>query len=103
MLQATENSLKKKPDLAEEITEVVVGMVDRGAVVLLSEEEVNTCEGDYYYLPLVAAMGKRSLRVCFDGSRKQCGCESINYHLCKGPDRFMNDLLSVLLAFQNGL
>ena len=26
----------------------------------------------------------------------------MNYHLCKGPDRFMNDLLSVLLAFRNG-
>ena len=26
----------------------------------------------------------------------------MNYHLCKGPDHFINDLLSVLLAFRNG-
>ena len=101
-LQAMEKSLAKKPTLAEEFNEGIRAMIERGSAVPLSKEVLDDWNGDYYYLPIVGVQGKKSLRVCFDASRKQCGCESMNYHLCKGPDRFMNDLLSVLLAFRNG-
>ena len=102
MLQGLEKSLQKSPELANEYNLQIQDMVDRGAAILLFEEVLKAWVGDYYYLPIVGVKSKKSLRLCFDASRKQCGCESMNYHLCKGPDRFMNDLLSVLLAFRNG-
>ena len=101
-LLGLEKRLKNDPELAAEYNNQIQAMVERGAAVLLSEEVRKAWDGDYYYLPIVGVKGKKSLRVCFDASRKQCGCESMNYHLCKGPDRFLNDLLSVLLAFRNG-
>ena len=101
-LLGLEKRLKNDPDLALEYNKQIQAMIDSGVAVLLTEEVRNTWNGDYYYLPIVGVKGKKSLRVCFDASRKQCGCESMNYHLCKGPDRFLNDLLSVLLAFRNG-
>ena len=101
-LLGLEKRLKNDPNLAVEYNNQIQAMIDSGVAVLLSEEERKAWDGDYYYLPIVGVKGKRSLRVCFDASRKQCGCESMNYHLCKGPDRFINDLLVVLLALRNG-
>ena len=102
LLHSLEKSLQKKPELAREYCEQIQDMVDRGAAVLLSEEVLKGWNGDYYYLPIVGVKGKKSLRVCFDAARKQCGCPSMNDGLCKGPDRFVNNLLSVILGFRNG-
>ena len=103
LLQSLERSLlKKPPELSQEYCEQIHDMVERGVAVLLSEEVLNSWDGDYYYLPIVGVKGKKALRVCFDAARKQCGCPSMNDCLCKGPDRFMNNLLSVILNFRNG-
>ena len=103
-LQSLERSFLKKPELPKEISEQIQDMLDRGAAVVLSEEELESWGGDYHYLPIVAVKGKsgKSLRVCFDASRKQSGSPSMNDCLCKGPDRFVNDLLAVILGFRNG-
>ena len=77
-------------------------MVARGAAVILSDEEVLLWDGDYYYLPMVAVKGKKWLRVCFDASRKQGRHPSLNDCLLKGPDRFINNLLAVIIGFRNG-
>ena len=78
-------------------------MVTREAAVILTDQEVREWEGDYYYIPLVGVKGKKKwLRICFDASRKQGGCPSLNSCLHKGPDRFVNNVLSVITGFRNG-
>ena len=60
--------------MAQEYKEQIRNMVDRGAAILLSEEELEAWSGDYYYLPIVGVKSKnKPLRVCFDAARKQCG------------------------------
>ena len=50
-------------------------MVKRGAAVVLTEEEVESWDGPYYFLPLIGVKNKKgkkhSLRLCFDASRRQ--------------------------------
>ena len=42
------------------------------------------------------------MRLCWDAARRQVGHSSMNDCLYKGPDRFINNLLPVILAFRNG-
>ena len=101
-LHAMEKSLLKRRELADEFCEQIQNMVTRGAAVVLSEKELRDWNGDHHYLPLVGVKGKKSLRVCFDFARRQCGAPSFNDCLDKGPDRFVNNLLAVILGFRNG-
>ena len=101
-LLTTEKFLQKNPDLATEFGEQIQSMVDRGVAVVLSEEELEQWDGDYHFLAMVGVKGKKSYRVCFDFARKQCGAPSFNDCLMKGPDRYVNNLLAVILGFRNG-
>ena len=102
-LHALERRLSKDPELAKDFSNQIKEMVQRGAAAVLAKEEVSSWEGDYYYLPMVGVKGKKKwLRVCFDASRRQGGGPSMNDCLFKGPDRFINDLLSVVIGFRNG-
>ena len=102
-LMALEKRLLKDPELAQDFCSQIQDMVDRGVAVNLMEEELSAWKKDYYYLPLIGVKGKKKwLRVCFDASRRQGGCRSMNDCLYKGPDRFMNNLLSVIIGFRNG-
>ena len=79
-------------------------MIQRGVAKVLSDEEIELWKGDYYFLPLVGVKQpkKKWLRVCFDASRRQGGYPSMNECLRKGPDRFLNNILSVQICFRNG-
>ena len=102
-LYAMEKRLSHDEELAQDFCDQIQAMIDRGAAVILSEDDISKWEGDYYYLALVGIKGKKKwLRICFDASRKQGGRLSMNDCLYKGPDRFMNNLLSVCLGFRNG-
>ena len=103
-LLSFEKRLSRDTELAQDFCEQIEGMVTRGAAVILSEEEVSLWKGDYFYLPLVGVKQpkKKWLRVCYDASRKQEGGVSMNDCICKGPDRFVNDLMAVILGFRNG-
>ena len=69
----------------------------------MSEPELKEWNGDYHYLPIVGVKAReKALRVCFHFARKQCGAPSFNDCLQKGPDRFVNNLLSVIHGFRNG-
>ena len=97
-----EKSLLKRREEADEVCGKIKDMVDRGAARIVSEEEELEWEGDYHYLTLVLVKNKKGSRLCFDFARRQCGAPSFNDCLDKGPDRFVNNLLAVILGFRNG-
>ena len=43
------------------------------------------------------------MRICFDAARRQGGKPSMNECVYKGPDRFINNLVAVLVGFMIGL
>ena len=102
-LLSLERTLSRNPELAEDFSKQIEDMVARGAAVILSDEDLDAWEGPYYYLPMVGVKGKKQwLRVCFDASRRQGGYPSLNDCLYKGPDGYINNLLSVIIGFRNG-
>ena len=102
-LHSQEKSLSREPVLAEDVCEQIKAMIERRSARLVPKKELASWVGDYHYLAMVCVKGKKGkTRVCFDASRKQKGFPSMNMCLMKGPDRFINDLLSVILAFRNG-
>ncbi len=107
-LATLERKLSRNPELSKEFCGQVEDMVKRGAAVILSQDQLDSWEGDYHYIPLVGAIkpnqpkNKKWLRVCSDASRRQGGYPSLNDCVHKGPDRFINNILSVWLGFRNG-
>ena len=102
-LLSLERRLSKNPELADDFCQQIQDMLDRGAAVVLSEEELESWDKDYHYLPLLGVKGKKKwLRVVFDAARRSNGYPSMNDCLMKGPDKYMNNLLAVLLGFRNG-
>ena len=100
-----ERNLLRNPEMAEAYCNQIQDMIERGTAAVLLPEELSAWKGDYYYLPHLGVKQKKEshpLRVCFDASRRQGGFPSMNDCLYKGPDRFMNNLLSVILGFRNG-
>ena len=104
-LISVERNLSRDPEMAKAYCIQIQEMLNRRAAVVLSPEELSEWEGDYYYLPHLGVKQKKKshpVRVCFDASRKQGGYPSMTDCLFKGPDRFVNNLLSVILGFRNG-
>ena len=103
-LIATEINLLRNPEWAETYCAQIQDMVDRGSAMMLTRKEIDEWAGDYHHLPHLAARQlKKStpVRLCFDASRKQKGYPSMNDCLHKGPDRFVSNLLAVLVGFRN--
>ena len=100
-LLSLEKMLKRNPEKAEAFNQQINDMIERGAAILLTDEQVSSWNGPYHYLPMVLVKGKR-WRVCFDASRSQCGYPPMNKCLHKGPDRFVNNIASVIIGFRNG-
>ena len=103
---AVEKTLKKNETWGSVYQSQIQDMIDRGAVRLVPEDELATYQGHVNYLPHLAALNPRSkttpVRICFDASRAQGGGPSLNQILAKGPDRFLNNLAGVIVAFRNG-
>ena len=102
LLFSVERILRKDPNRCEGYCQQIQSMVERGAAIELTTEQLNSWKGDYYYLPLLGVLKKDEWRLVFDAARRQCGHPSMNECIMKGPHRFMNDLGSVLLGFRNG-
>ena len=101
-MKTLERTLSKNPEIADDFNRQIEEMVKRGSARVLTMEELQDWKGDYYYLPVLGVKGKKWLRLVFDASRQQGGFPSMNNCLAKGPDRFLNNLLSVIIGFRNG-
>ena len=101
-LLSIERIARSDPVKGEALSEQIEEMVSSGTAIQLSPEELEAWEGPYHFLPMVLVKGKKRYRVCFDAARSQCGYPPFNKHLHKGPDRFLNNLLGVILGFRNG-
>ena len=95
-LLAIERIARANPVKGEALSEQIEEMIASGTAIQLSPEELEAWEGPYHFLPMVLVKGKKRYRVCFDAARSQCGYPPFNKHLHKGPDRFLNNLLSVI-------
>ena len=101
-LLSLERIAAANPEKGKALREQVNEMISSGTAIPISPEKLNAWKGPYHFLPIVLVKGKKRYRVCFDAARSQCGFPPFNKHLYKGPDRFLNDLLGVLLGFRNG-
>ena len=102
-LASLEKSLSRDLKLAAEFNHQIEEMVERGVAVILSDEDVKAWDGDYHFLPMVAVQHpSKKVRVCFDASRRRGNSPSLNDCLLKGPKRFINNILSVIIGFRNG-
>ena len=102
-LLALERRLSKDKERADNFVDQIQAMVDRGSAIILSADQIERWKGDYYYIPLIGVQQPTKwFRICFDASRRQAGGPSLNECLYKGPDRYMNNLLSVIIGFRNG-
>ena len=103
-LLSIEHRLFKVQEQAEDWCFQIGEMISRGTAVLLTEKAVAEWKGKpYHFLPMVGVKGKKGwLRICFDASRRQNGYPSMNDCLYKGPDRYLNNILAVLICFRNG-
>ena len=102
LLLNVERSLQKDPSRCQGYCDQITSMIERGAAVELSPEQLESWDGDYHYLPILGVLKKDAWRLVFDAARRQSGHPSMNECIMKGPHRFMNDLGSVLLGFRNG-
>ena len=101
-LLAIERIARADPEKGKALCEQIEEMIASGTAILLTPEELEAWDGPYHFLPMVLVKGKKRYSVCFDAARSQCGYPPFNKHLHKGPDRFLNNLLSVILGFRNG-
>lgn len=90
-------------ELVGDFNKQIEEMVIRGAAIVLSKLELDEWTGDYYYLPMVGVKWKKKwLQVCLDALPRQGDYPSLNDCLLKGPDRFVDNLLLVIVGFRNG-
>jgi hypothetical protein len=100
-LKSTERSLdreKQRQVYQDQIEE----LKQRGVCRKLSEKEDENWQGPKYYICHLAVRSKSvstPVRICFNSSQS-CKGTSLNDHLAKGPDAYMNCLLSVLLRWR---
>ena len=103
---STERMLSRKGEWADVYREQIKDMIERKVVRIVPEEELSSYKGHVNYLPHLAVVNPKSastpVRICFDASRSQGGGPSLNDVLAKGPDRFLDNLASVIIRFRNG-
>ena len=84
-------------------SEQIEDMILRGVARKLTSEGINTYDGPIHYIVHHAVIKPDSkstpVRIVFDSSHSDKG-HSLNSYWAKGPDGYMNNLLSVLLKFR---
>ena len=102
-LVSTETSLCRDPIWMSTYSEQIEDMILRGVARKLTSEEINTYDGPIHYIAHHAVIKPDSkstpVRIVFDSSHSYKG-HPLNSYWAKGPDGYMNNLLSVLLKFR---
>ena len=102
-LKSTELTLSKDKTWAKLYAEQIQDMLDRNVARKLSAEEVSSWSGPKFYISHLAVCNPKSkstpVRIVFNSSQK-CQGVSLNAALAKGPDRYMNNLLGLLLRWR---
>ena len=104
---STEKMLSKNKEWGKVYQSQVQDMLDRKVARIVSAEEIAAYTGHINYLPHLAVVNPKSestpVRICFDASRPQGGGPSLNGILAKGPDRYLNNLATVIIRFRDGI
>lgn len=101
----TEKQLKRDPEWKAAYTTQIHEMVERGAAMKLSKEEINSWKGPVWYVSHLVAPNPHSvttpIRIVWNSSQKFKGL-CLNDLLLKGPD-VLNPIRAVLLRFRRGV
>ena len=101
----TEKQLAKAPAWKVAYTAQVHDMVDRGAAVKLSKDDIVNWDGPVWYVSHLVAPNPNSVttpvRLVWNSSQRYRGV-SLNDLLLKGPD-VLNQIRAVLLRFRSGV
>ena len=101
----TEKQLRREPEWQVAYASQVHEMVERGAAIKLTEEEMNNWKGAVWYVSHLVAPNPHSVttpvRIVWNSSQKFKGL-SMNDILLKGPD-VLNPIRAVLLRFREGV
>jgi len=77
--------------------------MERGVAQKLSHKELQERSGPKFYISHLAVVNPRShstpVQIIFNSS-KVCQGRSLNFCLAKGPDIYMNNLISILLRWR---
>jgi Mor family transcriptional regulator len=102
-LRSTEKTLSKDESWAKIYGEQIMDMVARGVARKLTQKEVEEWKGPSFYISHLAVQNPKStstpVRIVFNSSQLHKGV-SLNSHLAKGPDAYLNDILGVLLRWR---
>ena len=95
--------LRRDDKLYKVYHEQMVDMVVRGVAREVSPEELAAYKGPYTYINHLIVPNPSSLstpwRIVFNSSQTYKGA-SLNDHLCKGPDAYLNNQLGVILRWR---
>ena len=102
-LLRTERTLLKEPEWMATYQKQIDDHVARGVARKLTQEEIDSYTGPYFYLSHMAVEQPKSestpVRIVFNSSQKFQGV-SLNDCLAKGPDAYNNSLLGMLIRFR---
>ena len=102
-LLRTERTLAKDPEWQATYQRQIDDHAERGVARKLSQEELDSYKGPYFYLSHMALEQPKSestpVRLVFNSSQKYQGV-SLNDCLAKGPDSYNNSLLGMLIRFR---
>ena len=102
-LCSTERTLRSDPDWKATYHAQVLEHEARGVARKLTQEEIDSWTGPYYYLSHMALRQPKSdttpVRIVFNSSQNYKGV-SLNSCLAKGPDAYNNNLLGMLIRYR---
>jgi len=102
-LRSTELTLSKDTKWQTLYCEQMQDMLDRGVARKLSKSELVSWDGPFFYISHLAVHNPHSrstpVRIVFNSSQISKGV-SLNSILAKGPDRYLNNLLGLLLRWR---
>ena len=95
--------LRRDVQLAQTYQSQMEDMVQRGVAKEVSPKELEEYKGPFFYISHLGVPNPRSkstpFRIVFNSSQSYKGA-SLNDHLCKGPDAYLNNQLGILLRWR---